>query len=326
MKKIYNSEFYEGESESALSAAQIIFPYVIGRIGCKSIIDFGCGTGEWLKVAKELGGITKVLGLDGIYVKEYLKISPNEFYACDLTENIDLDTKFDLAITLEAAEHLPGKSAKTFVQNLIRHSDIILFSAAVPYQGGTKHMNEQYPSYWRDIFSEFNFIMCDCLRARFWNDKRIDIFYRQNMFIYCKENIRQEIEKKFMVQKLVDIIHPSFWEKVNLHSYIFPFEKVEHNKKVIIYGAGTVGKAYINQLTATKYAEIVLWCDSSFRDYEWLDWEITNPEEIMNCQYDYIVIAIKNKKVAMEILNTLVKMGIAKDKMIWRSPEYTNRF
>lgn len=327
MKKIYDKRFYEDEGSSAFFSAQIILPYVMKHIKCKTVIDFGCGTGEWLKIAKESCGIEHILGIDGEYVKEYLKISENEFLAHDLTKKLNLNIKYDLAISLEVAEHLPINSAKVYVQNLTEHADIILFSAAIPYQGGTSHMNEQYPSYWKVIFCEFGFSMCDCLRTKFWNDKRIDKFYRQNMFIYCKKELKQEIEKDFMIeQHLEDIIHPDYWEKRSLYNYIFPFEKVIYNKNVIIYGAGMVGKAYVNQLSATQYAKVVLWCDRSFENYEWLNCGIVSPKEITKCQYDYIVIALESENVAMEIVDSLDGIGVEKDKIIWRNPIYQNKY
>lgn len=323
MKKIYDEKFYEVESESALSAAQMILPYVVERLGCKRIVDFGCGTGEWLETAKKCKGVEHVLGLDGSYVKDYLKIASNEFRACDLKERIELDAKYDLAISLEVAEHLPEEKAEIFIGNLVRAADIILFSASVPYQGGTSHMNEQYPSYWKRLFRERGFAMCDCLRAKFWDDRRIDMCYRQNMFIFCREEMKPEVSRKFAGNnRLTDVIHPDLWEKERTHSYIFPFELVKEKKKVIIYGAGMVGRAYVSQLLATKYAEIVLWCDRSFDEYQWMKREIEDPKKISACVYDFLVIAVKDKRIASEIAETLMDMGIEKEKIIWRAPEY----
>ena len=245
VNEIYSKEFYGKETEIALSAAQIILPYILNRINCKTIIDFGCGTGKWLYVAKKISKEKiRILGLDGEYAQEYLEISSNEFLACDLTKTIDLGCNYDLAISLEVAEHLPITSARTFVQNLTRHSNIILFSAAVPYQGGTKHINEQYPSYWEKIFGEYGFVMCDSLRPVFWNDERIDMCYRQNMFLYCKAALQKDIEEKFITKKnIIDIIHPDYWEREKLSPYLFPFESRECKNKDVKYGDCTVGKS-----------------------------------------------------------------------------------
>lgn len=324
MNRNYDGNFYLTEKEHSESASDILIPYVIEHLNCKSVIDFGCGVGKCLNMAKKCSGIEKIMGLDGGWVREQLEIDQNEFFECDLTKVIDLQEKFDLAISLEVAEHLPEKSAKIFINNLVRHADIILFSAAIPYQGGTYHVNEQYPSYWRKIFLELDFLMCDCIRNRFWNDKRIFDYYRQNIFIYCKRNLQHEIMDIFKCEeKITDIIHPDFWKTRNMYNFIFPFERIEHNAKVVVYGAGKVGKIFVNQLLETGYAELVLWCDRAFEDYEM---NVLDPQKIEKVKFDNIVIAIEKERIALEIIDYLVKIGVPHEKIVWRTPKFKNRY
>ena len=83
----------------------------------QSVLDVGCGAGAWLTVWKSLGAET--LGLDGNYVRpEQLLISPGEFSAVDLSASFSLDRRFDLAQSLEVAEHLPASSGG-FVDSLV---------------------------------------------------------------------------------------------------------------------------------------------------------------------------------------------------------------
>lgn len=324
MNKNYDGNFYVVEKNGSKSFSNILMPYILERLKCKTVVDFGCGVGEWLSAVKQCANVEKVLGIDGEWVREHLEIDQAEFFGYDLTQEIDLKEKFDLAISLEVAEHLPRESAKTYISNLVRHADVVLFSAAIPYQGGTYHVNEQYPSYWEKIFLELGFSMCDCIRSRFWNDERVKVFYRQNIFIYCKSNLQHKIMELFkQEEELVDVIHPYYWEIRNSHSYIFPFEKVEHNAKIIIYGAGKVGKIFVNQLLATAYAKIVLWCDRAFEDY---GNDISNPQEINEVQFDNIIIAVEKEKTAREMIDNLVKMGVPSEKIIWRMPLFLNRY
>lgn len=323
--KNYDKDFYRTEEEHSKSFSSILMPYLLERLNCKSIVDFGCGVGEYLNLAKKYMGIEKVRGLDGEWVREYLEIEQDEFLSCDLTQDIDLKEKYDLAICLEVAEHLPRERAKTFIGNLVRHADIVLFSAAIPHQGGTYHVNEQYPSYWKKIFEAFNFSLCDCVRNHFWNDEKINEYYKQNIFIYCKSNLEQEILEKFKHEETpVDIVHPNYWEKRNVYSYLFPFEKVQRNTKIVIYGAGKVGKIFVNQLLATDYAEIVLWCDRSFKDYEFGN--ISDPRKIKSIQFDNIIIATEKEKLALEMMDYLAEMGISNERIIWRSPMFRNKY
>ena len=324
MNKNYDNNFYTKEKETSKKSADVIIPYIIERLNCRTVVDFGCGVGEFLNTVKQCTRIEKVKGLDGEWVREHLEIEQEEFYACDLTQEIDLREKFDLAISLEVAEHLPEKSAKTFISNLVRHADIVLFSAAIPHQRGTYHVNEQYPSYWKKIFLELGFSMCDCIRSRFWDDERINDCYRQNIFIYCKSSLQGEILKTLESDKeLTDVIHPCYWEKRNTNCYVFPFEKVEHNAKVIIYGAGAVGKIYVNQLLATGFAEIILWCDREFENFEI---DLSDPQKINEVQFDNIIIATEKEKIALEMMGYLAKMGVPNEKIIWRMPFFKNKY
>lgn len=65
----------------------------------------------------------------------------------DLTQPLSLGRKFDLCVSMEVAEHLPPSRADSFVADLVGLAPVVLFSAAVPEQGGTNHLNEQWPDY-----------------------------------------------------------------------------------------------------------------------------------------------------------------------------------
>jgi SAM-dependent methyltransferase len=153
-------------------------------------VDVGCGIGTWLQAFVELG-IEDLLGVDGDYVdRSKLLISWSRFLAWDLSRPLKIDRKFDLVMSLEVAEHLPEASARDFVASLTSLGDAILFSAAIPHQAGTHHVNEQWPDYWRDLFGEVGYEMVDCLRARIWDDEAIASSYRQNAFLYLGGDAR----------------------------------------------------------------------------------------------------------------------------------------
>lgn len=168
-------------------AAEAFLPILFGEIGVpQSVVDVGCGTGTWLSVFKAKG-VSKILGVDGSNVDlAQLHIDPSEFRALDLTQPVCLAEKFDLAVCLEVAEHLPEVSSDTLVDSLCRFSDTILFSAALPQQGGQNHINEQSFDYWREKFNRRGYLWKDVFRTTIWNDPRIDSWYRQNMFLIEK--------------------------------------------------------------------------------------------------------------------------------------------
>jgi len=120
-----------------------------------------------------------------------------------------------MALSVEVAEHIPQSSARTFINSLIKHSDLVVFGAAIPLQGGFRHINEQWPRYWASLFSENNYRIFDILRPVFWNDNDISYFYRQNTFVFVNEArpdlIRLSIKQRQIVSDeymMLDVVHP----------------------------------------------------------------------------------------------------------------------
>jgi hypothetical protein len=144
--------------------------------------------GGWLAVFRE-HSIDDVVGLDGDYVDKSLLLIPAHcFIETDLSRGIVLDREFDVAICLEVAEHLPPQSAELLIRSLSKLSRRVVFSAAIPGQGGTHHVNEQWPTYWMECFHRQGYQLVDCFRKRIWDNRNIACCYRQNMFLFVKQS------------------------------------------------------------------------------------------------------------------------------------------
>jgi len=181
----YDESFYQGQQDGSVSSAQIVVPIVLSLFPCHSVVDFGCGVGGWLKEF-ERNGVADYLGVDGDYVARHLlKIPADRFRPIDLRNVSDLGRGFDLACSLEVAEHLPEDRAKSFVAALVKAAPVVLFSAAIPLQGGTEHVNEQWQSYWAKLFAEHGYIALDCIRPAIFGDRRVEWWYRQNILVFC---------------------------------------------------------------------------------------------------------------------------------------------
>lgn len=184
----YDRSFWEDQGAVARSAAEIVVAVVAEYIQPESVVDVGCGIGEWL-AAFSRRGVTELLGVDAPYIDRGLLVIPaDRFLAHDLAEPLHLSRRFDLAVSLETAEHLPPEAASTFVASLVRLAPAILFSAAIPGQGGIHHVNEQWPAYWVERFAEHGYVAVDCIRPRIWSDDRIAFWYRQNTLLYVRED------------------------------------------------------------------------------------------------------------------------------------------
>ncbi len=182
----YSPEFYKTLQEEAQRSAREIVPLVLPLIQPQRVIDVGCGLGTWLSVLKE-HGIDDVWGIDGEWVnKTMLEIPEDRFLALDLEKPFALDDQFDLVICLEVAEHLSQESADIFIESLTKLGSVILFSAAIPFQGGDNHLNEQWPEYWVRYFSDRDYLVVDCIRKKIWYSENVDWWYSQNILIFVK--------------------------------------------------------------------------------------------------------------------------------------------
>jgi SAM-dependent methyltransferase len=212
-KTFYTREFYEQGQVSSLRAAREVIPIVLELFRPRSVIDVGCGVGPWLAVFKEYG-IEDILGVDGDYVdRSMLQIPETQFISFDLEQPFETGRQFDLVVSLEVAEHLPRESAKTFVDSLTKLGPIILFSAAMPFQGGTHHVNEQWPEYWAEYFREKGYIVVDCIRSKIWRNENVSWWYSQNILVFAKPTqlerhplLAREVERTFVSQ--LSIVHP----------------------------------------------------------------------------------------------------------------------
>ena len=215
MANVYSTDFFAKQRDGSAGSAAIILPLLIDIFRPRSLLDVGCGQGTWLKTAIGLG-IDDQIGVDGDWARSVLSIPAARFQARDLAAPFDLGRQFDLAISMEVGEHIAPERADTFIGNIIRHADAVVFSAAVPYQGGVHHVNEQWSSYWTDKFARHHYRCFDFLRWRIWNDRRIAVWYRQNLLIFARrsnsELIRRlEVQAAELMPAGIAVIHPEMW-------------------------------------------------------------------------------------------------------------------
>ena len=203
-KHVYSTDFYDYIDAGSRASAKAVAELLLGEMKIRSLLDVGSGHGawaaEWIKA-----GVKDVVAVDGAYVKaEQLVIPADKFVAHDLATPLDLGRRFDLVQSLEVAEHLPAVSAAGFVDNLVRHGDVILFSAAVPHQGGEHHVNEQPPQYWRELFARQGFAVFDWLRPHLAGQRQIMPWYRFNSYLYANAAGRKRLSKSILAAQVAD--------------------------------------------------------------------------------------------------------------------------
>ena len=194
MSKVdYSSAFYAGQSQASERSAEAVVPLLLKVTDATSVVDVGCGVGTWLTVLARHGVSTR-LGLDGDYVTPgMLMIAPDEFRSMDLTAPTSVDRRFDLVLCLEVGEHLPSDKAGQLVRFLTSLGPVVCFSAAIPGQGGTGHVNERWPDYWAELFEQQGYRQIDVIRSSIWDDDRVAVEYAQNMILYVAPDMHEKL-------------------------------------------------------------------------------------------------------------------------------------
>ena len=214
---MYKDAMYrDRDSTTRASAERIVSVLLDIFLDISSVLEIGCGTGTFLSIFEQRG-INDVLGVEGPWVKdEYLEINGAKLIRVNLVKQFPvINRKFDIALCLEVGEHLPETFSRSLVDFLCEKSDLVLFSAAIPHQGGEGHINEQWQSYWVELFMINGFELNDCIRPIIWDDNEIMYWYRQNMLIFEKRRGGDNSTLRNM-SHLINLVHPqSYLKKIS---------------------------------------------------------------------------------------------------------------
>ncbi len=220
LAKYYGDDFYKNQMDDSLISAMKYVELLFPLYKPNTVVDVGCGRGTWLKAFKDRGA-SVLVGYDGVWNAQVNMIDPSiMFYGVDLNDPITVSDsdRFDLAMSLEVAEHLAPSSAKSFIQSLTNLSNVVLFGAAYTKQGGTNHINEQPHTYWAKIFTEFDYVPYDLFRPVVWGDDEVEFWYQQNTFLYVKNNspFTQVLQSSghYPIKNIrfLDCVHPALYE------------------------------------------------------------------------------------------------------------------
>ena len=224
---MYDFSWHGSHGDLTSSSAKAVVPILCSLFDIESVLDVGCGDGRWLASFRECG-VPEIAGTDGPWSDvSKLQIDAGSFTVRDLSQPFDAQRRFSLALSLEVAEHIEAPFAEGFVQNLVRHSDVVLFGAAIPGQGGFRHVNERWQSWWVDRFAANGFDAFDILRSQLWNRNDISVWYKQNMLLYVnrtRDDLRARIagyvEANRVAQMPWDVVHPERYEAIASYSQI----------------------------------------------------------------------------------------------------------
>ena len=201
----YTPEWFSHQSQDSVDSAKIVVPIILEKYRPTSVIEFGCGVGAWGSIFIK-NGISKYIGVDGSYINPGQLLFDGAFFRTqDLNESKFIE-KFDLCLCLETAEHIVEENARQLVATLCNSANVIVFSAAIPSQSGTNHVNERWQTYWASIFQEFGFEADTKLREELWLDGTVSWWYIQNLVTYKK------VAHVPSIPITLDVVHPRAYE------------------------------------------------------------------------------------------------------------------
>jgi hypothetical protein len=184
--------------EGAITSAYAVMPIVLATTlpPPETVLDVGCGEGHWLDATAE--GLEswgadrhELVGADLPTVRP--EHHPSEmprwhFTSWDAELGMELPEPlggdyWGLTLCLETAEHLTPEAGRWLVRELCRVSELVVWSAAIPGQGGDGHVNEQWPSYWAEAFDSQAWHLEDPWRSTLWGASDVEPWYQQNLLL-----------------------------------------------------------------------------------------------------------------------------------------------
>lgn len=208
---LYPADFYANRRAHTAHAASRIFAALPKGLLRNRVADIGCGTGTFLAASDA----SYQFGIEGDWVKPDMLDDPRIVFESHNLEQRFSGPKVDLVLSLEVAEHLSPARAETFVADLVAMAPAVLFSAAIPGQGGVGHLNEQWPSYWAGHFATHGLKAYDVLRDKIWTDEAVPAWYRQNAILFLDDATAAALGLAATDPALLDRVHPAFWARAN---------------------------------------------------------------------------------------------------------------
>ena len=211
---LYPADFYQHRRAHTAHAARRILSALPPALPRRSVADIGCGTGTWLAAALE-ADTTSAFGVEGDWVTPAMLDDVGIVFAPQDLEQRVTGPRVDLALSLEVGEHLSPGRAESFVADLVALAPAILFSAAIPGQGGVGHLNEQWQSWWAERFAAHGYRAYDVIRPAIWTDEAIPAWYSQNVVLYLDSATARALSLAPTEPALLDRVHPAFWARAN---------------------------------------------------------------------------------------------------------------
>lgn len=86
--------------------------------------------------------------------------------------------------------------------------------------------------------------------------------------------------------------------------------------KIVLYGAGYWGRIYYKWIKENQFGTVVGWVDNFWKTINGTDYPVQSVDSLFRIQFDYVLIAIKDRLIQEEVAENLMYWGIPKEKII----------
>lgn len=246
---------------------------------------------------------------------------------------LDVENRHDIFMTLmglnDSNRIIPNIWSKIFRSNIIKESyknvpdsmqygeDVISFLYCI--------MKSQKMIQTDDIFYHYNYRQNSLshFKSLSFVKRELELWeYCGNIILECDGMMTQNEVDRLLFYKLYDAFGVLMNQEFDaIQYYSFPCVNKLFNKKIVIYGAGRVGKDYLTQISKYEKCQIVGWIDRKYRDYNFKYRDVQGIEDLEKITYDIILIAVEKEVVAAEIKCALLKSGVPEIKILWNKPD-----
>jgi glycosyltransferase involved in cell wall biosynthesis len=160
------------------------------------------------------------------------------------------------------------------------------------------------------------------------HSRDVEIFAKIHIFQQYMQKVFSNYSSKYKLDKqlqayLTLFINKGLSDVLSLRAqplYHLPFYLPDMGKRIVLYGAGNVGRSYYKQLAQNEHVTIIAWIDRGLSGQRIFECEIKSPEILSSIEFDRILIAVKNKKSAEEIERQLCYQ-VLQNKIFWEEPK-----
>lgn len=141
---------------------------------------------------------------------------------------------------------------------------------------------------------------------------------------YDNKSMLIDLERFIFIRLKMAPYYMRFSDCFRSQRYYFGKVEFVKNERIVIYGAGAVGKAYFYQLSAQMPPENIYWTDKNWKSLSQSIPEVKSVEGVLDFSYKYVILAVKKESVASDMKNYLVSIGVKSECILWSEPVIVN--